>query len=94
MESRRKDYFKHLNSSTRTVKIAAYISIPIFNEEHADILKIMDVLEIKMGPQCKQYADTDDAEQIRHQERACLTGNKEARAARKMNQIQEQEFFE
>ena len=41
----------------RTVKIADYIATALFNERYAVILKIMDVLEIKIGPQCKQYAD-------------------------------------
>ena len=54
----------------------------------------MDVLEIKIGPQCKPYADSYDAEHINRQERASLRGAKEARAARIMNQIQEQQFFQ
>ena len=94
MQSRQKYYFKHLHSGTRTVKIAAYIANALFNEGYAAILKTMDVLEIKMGPQCKQYADSYDTEHIRRQERASLNGAKEVRVARIINQIQEQEFYE
>ena len=76
------------------MKIAAYTTTALFYEGYAAILTIMDVLEIKIGPQCKQYVDTYDAEYIKRQERASLSGTKEARAARIMNQIHEQEFFE
>ena len=54
----------------------------------------MDVLEIKIGPQCKQYADSYDTERIKCQEQVSLSKIKEARTARRMNQIREQEFRE
>ena len=53
----------------------------------------MDGREIKIGPQCKQYADSYDAEHIKRQERASLSGAKEALAARIMKQILKQEFI-
>ena len=40
-------------------------STALFNERYAAILKIMDVLKMKIGPQCKQYADSYDAERIK-----------------------------
>ena len=55
------------------------------------ILKIIDVLEIKIVPECKQYADSFDAERIKRQERVSLSSNKKARI---MNPIQEKKFFE
>ena len=89
---RQKDYFNHLHYGIRIVKIAAYTATALFNEGYAAILK-MDVLKRKIGPQCKQYADSYDARHTKRQERASLSGAKEARAARMMNQIQEQDFF-
>ena len=73
MQSRPKDYFKHLHSGLRTVKIAVYIAtrVTLFNEGYVDILKVMVVLGIKMGPQYKQYADSYSADRIKRQERAC-----------------------
>ena len=82
MQSRKKDYFKHLHSVIIIVKIAAYIATVLFNEGYATILKIMDFLEIKSGPQCKRYADSYDAERIKRQERAIFSNTKETRAAR------------
>ena len=69
----------------------AYIATALFNEGYAAVFEIMDVLEIKIEPQCKQYADSYDAKGIKQ---ASLRRAKEAHAARIMNQIQEQEFFE
>ena len=71
------------------MKIAAYILNVLFNEVYAAILKIMDVLEIKIELQCKQYADWYDAEHIKCQKGASLSSVKKVRAARIMNQIQE-----
>ena len=33
------------------MKIAAYIAATLFNDKYANILKIVDVLEIKIGPE-------------------------------------------
>ena len=93
IQSRQKDYFKHLHFGVRTVKNAGYIATALFNEGYAAISKIMDFLEIKIGSQCKQYVDSYDAEYIIRQERARLSSTKEARVARRINQIQEQQFF-
>ena len=54
MHNRKKDYFKHLHSGIITVKTVVYIATTLFNEGYAAILKIMNVLEIKIAPQCKQ----------------------------------------
>ena len=57
MQSWQKDYFKHLHSGIKTVKNVGSIPTALFNEGYATILKIMDCLEIKIGPQSQQYAD-------------------------------------
>ena len=75
------------------MKLAAYIATALFNEGNAAIVRIIDVLEIKIEPQCKQYADLYNTERIKRQERASLSSIKEACAACRMNQIQEQQFF-
>ena len=92
MQSRQKYYFKHLHSSKRTVKIVAHRATALFNNGYAAILKCIDFPLIKIGPQCNQYPDTYDAEHVKRQER--FSSTKEARAARIMNQIQEQEFLD
>ena len=62
MQGEQKYYFKHFHSGIRTVKVAACIATTIFNEGHAAILKIMNVVEIRIGSQEKQFADSYDAE--------------------------------
>ena len=49
MQSRQKHYCKYLHFGIRTVKIAAYIAIALFNEGYAAIFKIMDDLNMKIG---------------------------------------------
>ena len=94
MHSRQKDDFEHLHFGIRTVKIANYTANTLFNDVYASVLKIMDGLEIRIRPQCKQYADSYEAKSIERQDRTSLNGAKDARVARVMNLIQEQEFSE
>ena len=94
MQGKQKDYFMYLHSGIRTIKSAAPKGNALFNEGYAAIFKVMKGLKIKIGPQCKQYADSYDAELIKYQERASLNDAKEPRVVRIINQIQVQEFFE
>ena len=51
-------------------------------------------LRDKNSAPMQEVCDSYDAERVRLQKRASLSITKEARAARRNNQIQEQEFFE
>jgi len=53
----------------QTVEIAAYISAGVFNKDYYVILKIMDMLNIKIGQHCNDYTKAYDAMRIRGQKR-------------------------
>jgi len=61
---------KHLHNiytyAIQTMEVAAY-SAGIFNKGYYFILKIMDVLNIKIGQYCNDYAKAYDAMRIRRQ---------------------------
>lgn len=85
---------KHLHCGKRTVDIANYLAVVIFNEGFRPILKIMDVLGIKIGPNAKQYAECRDNERIEQSERRASAASKEARAARREASAAQNSFFE
>ncbi|XP_071582033.1 uncharacterized protein [Temnothorax nylanderi] len=85
---------KHLNSGINIIEITAIIASGVFNESYYAILKLMELLDIKIGQQCKFFADTYDAEQVTRQERRSLSSTKEARIARRQEQIELNEFYE
>lgn len=85
---------KHLNSGIKIIEIAAFLAAGIFNEGYYAVLKIMEMLNIKIGQQCKLCADTHDATRVTRQERRSLSSTKEARMARRQEQIEQNEFYE
>jgi len=48
---------KHIFSATKIIKIAAFLVVCIFNKEFSLLLKILEVMGIKIGPQQK-YSST------------------------------------
>ncbi|XP_015434570.1 PREDICTED: uncharacterized protein LOC107190295 [Dufourea novaeangliae] len=85
---------KHLHCGIQTVEIAAYIATGVFNEGYFAILKIMDVLEIRIGLHCNQYADTYDAARVKRQDRRSFSSSKEARTAQREARSSQQQFYE
>ncbi|XP_071579129.1 uncharacterized protein [Temnothorax nylanderi] len=85
---------KHLHSGVKIIEIAAYITAGIFNEGYFAVLKIMEILQIKIGPQCKLFADNYKVERTKRQERRSFSSSREARLARKQRQIEQNELFE
>nr|XP_012230245.1 PREDICTED: uncharacterized protein LOC105676716 [Linepithema humile] len=85
---------KHLHSGIKVIEIAAYIAAGVFNEGYYAVLKIMETLQINIGQQCKFFADTYDAERVTRQERRSLSNTREARMARRQQQIELNEFYE
>lgn len=76
------------------MEIAAFIAAGVFNEGYCAVLKIMETLELKIGQQCKFFADTSDAQRVTRQERRSLSCTKEARTARRLRQIKQNQFNE
>ncbi|KZC08959.1 hypothetical protein WN55_11422 [Dufourea novaeangliae] len=85
---------KHLHCGIQTVEIATYIVAVVFNEGYFAILKIMDVLDIRIGLHCKQYADTYDAARVKCQDRRSFSSSKEARTAQREARASQQQFYE
>ncbi|EFN79977.1 hypothetical protein EAI_13293 [Harpegnathos saltator] len=85
---------KHLNSGFKIVQIAAYLATGIFNEGYTAILLTMQLLEINIGQQCKMFADNYDAQRVTRGERRRSSTTKEARTARRLEQMQRNEFYE
>jgi len=83
-----------LNSGSKIIEIAAFIAAGIFNEGYSTILQTTMLLEINIGQQCKIFADKYDEERVTRQERRRLSSTKEARIARRINQIEQNEFYE
>lgn len=59
---------KHLNCGKKIIEITIYIAAEVFNEGYYAILKIMDMLNIKIGQQCKFFTDNQNAKRINQQE--------------------------
>ena len=85
---------KHLNSGQKIVEIAAYLAAGMFNEGYAAVLNTMQLLEIKIGQICKMYADKVDENRIERENRRTSFSSKEARTARRLEQLHQNEFYE
>ena len=55
---------KHLHCGKKTVKISNFLAVVIFNEGFRKILKIMEVMGIKLGQIVKACVDARDGERI------------------------------
>ncbi|KZC13138.1 hypothetical protein WN55_05370 [Dufourea novaeangliae] len=85
---------KHLNYGINIIEIAVFIAASVFNKGHCAILKMMNILEIKIGHECKSFADKYNAARVNRQERRSRSSSKEARSARRKEQLKQQQFFE
>ncbi|XP_066591618.1 uncharacterized protein [Prorops nasuta] len=85
---------KHLNSGKKIVEIAAYMAAGMFNGGYSAVLHTMQLLNLKIGQQCKMFADNVDIQRIERERRRSSLSNKEARTARRLEQLQQNEFHE
>ncbi|XP_046145882.1 uncharacterized protein LOC123989223 [Osmia bicornis bicornis] len=85
---------KHLNSGHQIIEIAAYMAAGMFSEGYATILITMQLLHLNIGQQCKIFADTADAQRLARQAMRQTHSSKEARIARRIQQMQQNQFFE
>lgn len=84
---------KHLNCGSKIIEIAAYLAGGMFNEGYVFILKVMNDLQVEIGPSCKQFADMYDSNRIRRQDRRSRDGSKSARSARKQETAEQLDAF-
>ncbi|XP_066590498.1 uncharacterized protein [Prorops nasuta] len=85
---------KHLNSGQKIVEIAAYMAAGMFNEGYSAVLHTMQLLNLKIGQQCKMFTDNVDIQRIERERRRSSLSSKEARTARRLEQLQQNEFHE
>lgn len=85
---------KHLHCGLKVIEIAAYIAAGIFNEGYYAVMKIFNILELKIGPQCRMYAENQDAQRVKRQEQRSKSRTKEGRTARRDEQTRLQSFYE
>ncbi|XP_025152724.1 uncharacterized protein LOC109504083 isoform X2 [Harpegnathos saltator] len=85
---------KHLHSGSKIIEIAAFIAAGVFNEGYSSILKIMNVLDIKIGQQCRCFADNYETQRVQQKERRRSSSTQEARTARRILQMEQHEFYE
>jgi len=85
---------KHLNAGLKIVEIASYIAACVFNEGYSGILHLMNKLVIKIGLQAQNFVHVYDEQRLARQQRRSLSSSKEARTARRTEQIAQNEFYE
>lgn len=85
---------KHLHSGIKIVEIAAFIAGGMFNEGYSAVLKTMHLLGLKIGLQCNSFCNKADEDRITRQNRRASLATKEARTARRMEQLAENQFCE
>ena len=82
---------KSYSSGKKVLDIATDIAVCVFNNGLIDILQIMQVLEMNIGPQSYNFCMEADAKRIKHAERSLTDAAKEARSSLKSTQKQDDE---
>ena len=85
---------KHLHSDLKIVEIASYLAAGMFNIGYSAILNTMQQLQLKIGQQCKMFADNVDKQRIERENRSASLSTKEARTARRLEQLHQNEYYE
>lgn len=85
---------KHIFHGKQVVEIACKTAACIFNEGNKSLLKILDVMNVRIGPIAKSYANKSDKTRISTANRRSSQSSKESRSARKKARLAENEEFE
>ena len=85
---------KHLFNGKKVVEIASKTTACIFNEGFHPVLKIMEVLGIKLVQTAFSYAEKLDTERMTIANRHSLDASKGARMLRRQARLEENENFE
>lgn len=85
---------KHLWHGKSTVEIASWISVSVFNEGSATLLKMLDVMDVDTGPIARKFVSQRDKTRIKRAERSSSEQSKEARIAKKKDVQAAEEAYE
>ena len=65
----------------------------MFNKGYSAILTTMQQLQLKIGQQCKMFADNVDKLRIERENRRASSSSKEARTAHRLEQLHQNEYY-
>ena len=85
---------KYVHAGFKIVQIATFIATVTFNDGFNGVLKIMEVLELKIGPTCKAAVEQRDNDRLRRQACASSAQSKEARTLARMEKMKENQLYE
>ncbi|XP_014485935.1 PREDICTED: uncharacterized protein LOC106750248 [Dinoponera quadriceps] len=86
---------KQIFSGVKTIDIASYCAASIFSEGYFSILKMMDVMNIKIGPNAFNLCNTVDERRISQANERLFDASKEGRMeGRNARSALEEDFFE
>jgi len=85
---------KHVFCGKKVLEIAAYTAACIFNEGFQPILKMMDVMGVKIGPHAIRFAKKYNDERICTANRRSSEASKEVRTARRNARADAEDMFE
>ncbi|XP_046751639.1 uncharacterized protein LOC124414663 [Diprion similis] len=83
---------KHLHSGPKVVEIATFLAVIIFNAEFEAILKTLETMGVKIGPQAKGYVQQRDSFRIDRSERRTSDVVKQARIAKREDRAALRDF--
>ncbi|XP_043257791.1 uncharacterized protein LOC122400403 [Colletes gigas] len=85
---------KHLHNGLKTIELANFLAVGIFNDGFQSILKILQIMKVIIGPIAKEYADKRDRNRIYRAQLRHQAASKESRAARRKATAAQQVLFE
>lgn len=85
---------KHLHCGSKTVELANYIAVGVFNDGFVAVLKMMTEMGIIIGPTARDYAADRDKKRLCVAEQRHQAASKEGRSARRRAAAAQQAFFE
>ena len=85
---------KHLHNGLKTIELTNFLAISIFNGEFYAIRKMLQVMDVIIGPIAKEYGMERDDRRINHAKLRHKASSKEGRTARRKALASQQVLFE
>ena len=85
---------KHLHNKLHTIELANFLAVSIFNDVFYAIPKMLQVMDVIIGPLAKEYAMERDDRRINQPELCHKASSKEGRTARRKALASQQPLFE
>lgn len=82
---------KSISSGKHVLDIAVYIAVSIFNDGLSSIMRLLQNLGMKIGPNCYNFCVEADERRIKFSERSLINAAKKARLSIKSFRKKEEE---